>query len=291
MQNKMPLVSIIMPAYNAEKFIYKSILSVINQTYHNWELIVVNDGSIDNTFEIVNAIKDIRIRLINIKNSGVACARNVGIKKVKGDYIAFLDSDDYWYFNKLEIQLRYMLLNSGIDLSYTDYSTINEDDIFVKNKQLYPFKINNPNDRLLVFNYIATLTVMVKTSIVFELSGFDEAFFGTEDWDFWIRISSKGNLAYIDDRLACYRENLEGISKNKKKHLIQEYKVLKKYVLNSENKKLKNSALWFLYSKFTNYYFSSNEFKRAFKCYFIMIKKMPFKIENFTFPLRRLFLS
>lgn len=285
------LVSIIMPAYNAEKYISKAIDSVILQTHSNWELIIVNDGSTDRTSEVVDSYKDFRIKLINIDNCGVACARNIGLDNVNGEYVAFLDSDDYWIENKLETQLYYMLCNSNLVMTFSDYFSFYGDNMIIQNKQLYPFQISNPNDRLLVFNYIATLTVMVKASIVFELDGFDKTFFGTEDWDFWIRISKRGEFGYIDKKLAYYREHNEGISKNKRVHLIQEYKVLKKYVLKSGNNVLKKSALWFFYLKWANYYLNRKDFKKVFICYLIMIRFMPFKIENITFPLKKLFAS
>lgn len=284
------LVSIVMPAYNAEKYISKSIDSVLLQTHNNWELIIVNDGSSDRTSDVVDLYNDIRIKLFNIDNCGVACARNIGINYVKGDYIAFLDSDDYWIENKLEVQLYYMLCNSNLVMTYTDYFSFIDESKLIPNKQLYPFKISNPTDRLLVFNYIATLTVMVKASVVFELEGFDNTFFGTEDWDFWIRISKRGKLGYINQKLAFYREHNEGISKNKKFHLIQEYKILKKYVLKSGNNILKKYALWFFYLKWSNFYLNRKEFKKAIIFYIIMIRLVPFKIENLTYPLKKLFI-
>ena len=102
-----PLVSIIMPAYNTEKYIQASIDSVLNQTFTNWELIIINDGSTDSTVEIVkeNQKRDHRIILINQVNKKQAAARNAGFKISKGEWIAILDSDDLWVNNKLEIQL------------------------------------------------------------------------------------------------------------------------------------------------------------------------------------------
>ncbi len=154
MQSSIPLVSVIMPAYNAEKYISKSIQSVLEQTYQNWQLIIVNDGSKDDTSSIIKCFDDKRIRLIEQENSGVSKARNTGIEYSDGEYIAFLDSDDIWLDKKLEVQVNFMLNNLNIVLSYMDYSSFVDDDKVVKNKQLYPFKIENLRQRLLVFNYI-----------------------------------------------------------------------------------------------------------------------------------------
>ena len=109
---KEDLVSIIMPSYNTGKFIKETINSVLNQTYNNWELIIVDDCSTDDTEEIVNAIKDNRIKFLkNSTNSGAAISRNKAIKEAKGKWIAFLDSDDLWKSEKLTKQIKFMKEN------------------------------------------------------------------------------------------------------------------------------------------------------------------------------------
>ena len=124
---KEDLVSIIMPSYNTGKFIKETINSVLNQTYNNWELIIVDDCSTDDTEEIVNAIKDNRIKFLkNSTNSGAAISRNKAIKEAKGKWIAFLDSDDLWKKEKLEKQIRFMEENH-YDFSYTNYTEIDEE--------------------------------------------------------------------------------------------------------------------------------------------------------------------
>ena len=110
---KEDLVSIIMPSYNTGKFIKETINSVLNQTYNNWELIIVDDCSTDDTEEIVNAIKDNRIKFLkNSTNSGAAISRNKAIKEAKGKWIAFLDSDDLWKKEKIEKQIKFMKKNN-----------------------------------------------------------------------------------------------------------------------------------------------------------------------------------
>lgn len=289
MEKNNPLVSIIMPAYNAEKFISKSIESVLQQTYQNWELLVVNDGSKDNTSSIVKLFNYTRIKLIEQENGGVSKARNTGIANSTGEFIAFLDSDDLWLKDKLEIQVKYMMNNQNIVLSYGDYLSFIEDGKIIENKQLYPFKIKDLKQRLLVFNSIATLTVMVKSDVLKATSGFDTELFGPEDWDLWIKISQKGDIGYIKENLAMYREHEGGISKNKKRQLDEEYKVLNRHVLQSNNEILKKYALWFYNLKLTNFYFSQKEMKRFFNTYFVMIRLIPFKLENLSYPLKRLF--
>ena len=115
------LVSIIMPAYNAEKYIVKSINSIIRQSYKSWELIVVDDCSTDGTVNVISDFKDERIRLLNNeRNSGAAISRNRALREAKGKWIAFLDSDDIWHPKKLERQLKFMFKN-GYAFTFTDY--------------------------------------------------------------------------------------------------------------------------------------------------------------------------
>ena len=122
-----PLVSIVIPVYNGEKYISETIDSVLNQTISNIELIVVNDGSIDNTMELLldKQRKDTRIRLINKANSGVCSTRNVGIKNSNGTYIAFLDADDLWESDNLEEKIE-AIKNSGCKWAYSNLYFIDE---------------------------------------------------------------------------------------------------------------------------------------------------------------------
>ncbi|MFN7014034.1 MAG: glycosyltransferase family 2 protein, partial [Bacteroidia bacterium] len=116
------LVSVIIPAYNAEKFIETTIQSVLNQTIQKFEIIVVNDGSTDNTAKIIETLKekDKRIHLINKENSGVSDTRNIGMRTAKGKYIALLDADDVWLKDNLEKKINYLENNPGIDFIYSD---------------------------------------------------------------------------------------------------------------------------------------------------------------------------
>jgi len=286
--NQLPLVSIIMPAYNAQDYIKQSIQSVVKQTYNNWELLIINDGSTDNTVSIVESFKDTRIVLFSQENSGVSRARNYGISKAKGDYIAFLDSDDLWKNNKLNVQVSYMKKHPDIVLSYTDYDSFKLQNEIIKNKQLYPFQIENQHDRLLVFNYIATLTVMLKKEIFQKVDGFDISLFGPEDWDLWIRIAKIGKIAFINQKLALYREHESGISKNRKRQLEQEYKVLRRYALQSTNKKLQKYALWFYYLKYINYLFSQKNYLKSLFLYMKLFWLMPLKKENYTYLIQKI---
>lgn len=220
-----PLVSIIMPAYNAERFIGESIESVINQTYKNWELLVINDFSNDSTKDIIEDYckKDKRIKLLEQeKNKGVVKARNRGINESKGKYIAFLDSDDLWKNNKLEIQIRYMEANR-IYMTYTGYSYISESGNFIK--EIYiPKKLNYK--QALKGNQIGCLTVVINKS---KIGNFEMPNLKHEDYATWLSILKNDIVAHgILENLAKYRKVNNSVSSNKLKTIIWTWKIFRK---------------------------------------------------------------
>ncbi len=152
------LVSVIMPSWNTSNFIAESIQSVIDQTYENWELIIVDDCSTDNTDDVVAKFTDKRIRYFkNEKNSGAALSRNRALREARGEWIAFLDSDDLWNPDKLEHQISFMN-EHGYTLSYTEYEKIDEES---KPLQIYvsgPEKVNK--HKMYNYDYIGQLTMM-----------------------------------------------------------------------------------------------------------------------------------
>lgn len=152
------LISIIMPSWNTERFIGESIQSVINQTYKNWELLIVDDCSIDKTDGVVGSFKDERIRYFhNKKNSGAALTRNKALREARGEWIAFLDSDDLWMPEKLEHQINFMKKN-GYSLSYTEYEKIDEASNSLNIYVSGPKKVNRR--KMYNYDYIGQLTMM-----------------------------------------------------------------------------------------------------------------------------------
>lgn len=207
------LVSIITPSYNSELYISEMIISVLNQTYKNFELIIVNDKSTDNSPLIIEKFvkNDDRVKLINLEvNLGVAFARNIGIKNSKGDYIAFLDSDDKWYSNKLEEQLKFMIINN-YHFTFTTYNRFdNHGNILsvVKAPSRIDYKM------LLKTCYPGCLTVMINRSYL------DNLFFSTqtkrEDFGLWLNVIKKTVYAYgLNIELAQYRVHSSQSSKKK----------------------------------------------------------------------------
>ena len=203
-----------MPAYNMEKYIAQSIESVIAQTYKDWELLIVNDGSTDNTNTIIKefASKDQRVKYFYQENGHLAKARNTGISMAKGEILAFLDSDDLWLPQKLEISLQ-ILLESKVDLLFTESYHFSEN-IFDLSKVDYPVMgvLNmtySGDEALKLFierNRVPVLTVLVYKSKVTDLGGFDTILKKAEDFDLWIRLLKSGSVfKSISQPLSAYR--------------------------------------------------------------------------------------
>ncbi|WP_336127584.1 glycosyltransferase family 2 protein [Mesoflavibacter sp. CH_XMU1422-2] len=223
-----PLVSIITPMYNSEKFILKTINSVVNQTYSNWELMLIDDGSTDNTIQIVEDFKQkySNITLLqNPTNLGTAQSRNKGILEAKGDYIAFLDADDLWKPNKLDQQIQFMQ-NHNCDVSFSSYEQIDEN-----GKPLHKLVQAIPKltyNKYLKTNYIGNLTGMYNAKTLGKITSPDLR--KRQDWLLWlaaIKKSSKPALG-IQESLAYYRVRQNSMSSNKIELLKYNYLVYKK---------------------------------------------------------------
>ena len=218
------LVSIITPAYNAAAYLVETIESVLSQTYQNWEMLIVNDCSKDNTAAIVQsyATKDKRIKLINLKqNSGAAVARNTAIQNAQGRYIAFLDSDDLWKKEKLQKQIRFMQQN-GYAFIYSSYEHFKETKENIQNQVQIPKSLNY--NQALKGNQIGCLTVMLDRKQIPNIHFTTQKH---EDYILWLNILKHGITAYgIQESLALYRTgNSKSISGNKMQSALWTWKV------------------------------------------------------------------
>lgn len=201
------LVSIIMPSYNTADYISESIKSVQAQTYTNWELIIVDDCSTDNTDEVVGAfLGDQRIRYLkNKKNSGAAVSRNRALREAKGRWIAFLDSDDLWVPEKLEKQIGFMKKN-GYSFSYTNYEEIDMAGQKTGVKITGPKKITKTG----MFNYCwpGCLTVMYDAAAIGLIQITDIK--KNNDYAMWLKVCKKADCYLLDEYLAEYRKGRKG---------------------------------------------------------------------------------
>lgn len=208
------LVSIIMPTYNCAKYIGEAINSVLSQTYKNWELIIVDDCSIDNTEEVVKKYleKDNRIKYFKLSvNSGPAVARNVALEKASGKYIAFLDSDDLWMEEKLEKQISFMKQNN-YNFTFTSYIQINENGeengVIIKAKKKVDY------NGVLLSCPIGNSTVIYNAEKLgkFEIPNIRKR----NDYALWLQILKKEKYAYgLNEILAKYRIRKNSVSRNK----------------------------------------------------------------------------
>ena len=208
------LISIITPNYNSEEFISETIISVINQTFKNWEMIIVDDVSTDNSLSIITSFckQDSRIKLHKLsENSGAAIARNKAISLASGGFIAFLDSDDLWLPTKLEFQLDFMIKNN-YPLSYTSYEIINENGTLA-NKTIN-CKPKLDYNRMLYSNEIGCLTAMYNKDILGKI--FMPEIRKRQDYGLWLKILKLEKYAFgLTKVLAQYRDRSKSISNNK----------------------------------------------------------------------------
>jgi glycosyltransferase involved in cell wall biosynthesis len=211
-----PLVSVIIPTYNHANFIGDAIRSVIAQTYNIWELIIVNNYSEDNTAEIVQSFKNQKIRLINFHNNGIiAASRNEGIKNSTGDFIAFLDSDDIWFPEKLEKQIK-------LFKRHPDLMLIGTNGFFFPGKNKKILKINSDLElslkKLLLENKILNSSAVIRKIAVDSTGYLDESLelCAIEDYDYWLRILNNfdNSALVLKKQLFLYRIHNTNISGN-----------------------------------------------------------------------------
>ncbi len=226
------LISVIIPVYNREAFLPTAVTSVLNQTYKNIELLIIDDNSKDETyFSILNFLKDKRVSYYYLdKNFGVSYARNFGIKKAKGDYIAFLDSDDYWLPEKLEKQIKYMLKNN-FKICQTDEIWIRKGK-FVNPKKKHRKIEGDIFEKSLELCIVSPSAVLIKKEVFENIGLFDENMPACEDYDLWLRASLKYKIGLLNEKLI--------VKRNGQDDQLSKLKGLDKYRIYSLLKLLKN---------------------------------------------------
>jgi glycosyltransferase involved in cell wall biosynthesis len=215
----MSKVSVVMPAFNAGRFIAQAIESVLAQTYPHYEIVVVDDGSTDNTAEVTRPYLG-QVRYIRQANSGPSRARNRGIQEASGSYIAFLDADDVWRPNKLERQIALMEKHPEVVLSFTDLEEVRGGGIVtssflsVKPPFLAIARIEGTTAQirqestyaaLLQSCFINTATVVLRREVLCETGVFNEAMGHCEDWDLWLRIAERHTIGFLNEVLTTRR--------------------------------------------------------------------------------------
>ena len=197
--NDSPKVSVIVPTYNRANRLEGTLRSIVSQTYQDFELIVVDDGSTDNTSKVIESFPSAQYLPMK-KNSGVSKARNIGLACAKGEFICFLDSDDLWKEKKLEIQIHWMESNTDNQVCYTD-------EIWVRNG----VRVNQMNKHrkytgdifrhCLALCIVSPSSVMIRAKLFNEIGNFDESLPACEDYDLWLRIAAKYAFHFIEEPL------------------------------------------------------------------------------------------
>lgn len=210
--NNKPLISIIIPIFNGEKYIFETIQSVLNQTYTNWEMIIVDNKSTDDSIKVIKTICDNRIKIIHLEynSGGPARPRNIGLDNAKGEYIAFLDADDVWLPNKLEEQFIFMSKNN-LNFSSTSANYIDEksNSIAKMNKfknHLRKFRTYNL-ENLLKYKFIYTSSVVIKKDILEQKFNEEKNCISVEDYYLWLQVLNNPNTKYgfLHKELLLYR--------------------------------------------------------------------------------------
>lgn len=260
------LVSVVVPCYNASKYLKQSLLSVLSQTYNNLEIIVVDDGSIDESSIVVKKLQseytNFIIKYIYQKNKGPAAARNQGISLACGDYIAILDSDDIWHPKKLELQVE-KIKNPDKDIVFSSiirfcgefgtakYFNQTNPPVFTTHDDYFESVLNLSNTQMANF-----FSILIPKSFFSNNLGYDESLITAEDWDLWLRIASmkQYNIININEPLVYYRKYEQSLTRkfNTIKTLKNQIKITYKHTNKLKMSIVKSSLL----NKF-QYFFSN----------------------------------
>jgi glycosyltransferase involved in cell wall biosynthesis len=286
------LVSVIIPTYNRAHLIGETVESALAQTYKHLEILVVDDGSTDNTQEILQPYKD-HIRYFYQENRGVSAARNVGLRNAQGRYIAFLDSDDLWLHEKTERQLQFFADHPECGLIYTDYArqVEREGEVSIRehsNKSAYSGYIF---PQLLLHNFVfgGGSTVMIRRECIETVGYFNENLRTVEDYELWLRISKRYKVGYIDEVLALYRFHGSNKSQNFVPHTTAKIQVLEDILTRfpearlEAGKRLVNRRLHSFYYDLGYHFFDTQDYNEARKYLTQSIRLVPTHIASYLY--------
>lgn len=281
------MISVIIPTYNCDKYICEALDSVLDQTYSDYEIIVIDDGSTDTTRAMI-ANRYPSVRYYYVQNNGVSSARNAGISMAQGELIAFLDADDKWLAEKLEKQAA-MFVDETVGLVFTENYFFNEQGIseFTANKK-DRLMHGNIVRNIFLNSYVVTSTVMVRKSVFDQVGMFEEELSVAEDDNMWMRIGMKYGIALLDERLVQYRMTVGSLSSDFNALVIGANKQLE--LLRSRYTDLYNSLGWLtIRKKYADLYFS--EAYRDFTQGNYTLSRTRFidSFKNYPFRLRSLF--
>lgn len=208
-------VSVVIPTFNRAAFIADALQSVLTQTFQDFEIIVVDDGSTDDTAQIVQSIGDARVRYVSQKNRGVSAALNTGWRAARGEYIARLDSDDVWLPTLLQELVAVLDADAALGVAYARAQGMKAQGVPLP--QLLGARERFAGDTLtsLVYgDFICPMAVMIRRAALEQVGGYDESLFANEDWDVWMRIAQSYGIAYVPRVLARYRFHAQNLTRS-----------------------------------------------------------------------------
>lgn len=254
----MPKVSVIVPAYNGQSTILETINSVLQQSFTDFELIVINDGSTDGTLELLSNIKDARLKVYSYKNGGLPAARNRGIVRATGEFLSFIDADDLWTPDKLELQLQALQQNPQAGVAYSWTICMGNNGNLFHPGVSESFQGNVYPD-LLVGNFIGSgSNVLLRREAIESVGYFDESLKSCEDWDYWLRLAPKWEFAVVPKPQIIYR--LSSGAMSSKLDVMEKYQtlVLERAFASAplELQPLKNRGFAYIYLFMTRLYLS-----------------------------------
>ncbi|MDJ0736162.1 MAG: glycosyltransferase [Nostocaceae cyanobacterium] len=238
--NIKPKISVVIPVFNGESTIFKTINSVLEQTFKNLEIIVINDGSTDATLDIIQSINDVRLQVFSYANAGLATSRNRGIEKANGDFISFIDADDLWTVDKLEVQYQVLQNNQNASVAYSWTDYIDETGNFLKagrriiaNGDVY--------SQLLLRNFLENgSNPLISKEAINAVGGFDQTLAAAEDWDMWLRLAAKYEFVCVEKPQILYRISTNSMSTNLKRQETASLTVIEKAFADEKAIKIKH---------------------------------------------------
>ena len=206
-----PRVSIVIPTYNRSTIVRRAVDSVFAQTFHDFEVLVVDDGSSDNTRDALSGYDD-RLRYIFQKNQGPAAARNHGMQLARGEFIGFLDSDDLYFPNNIEAHLRQFNANPATGLVYSGCEIVDHQGNPIRTFRPNPMDRGEVLERLIRYNFITSSTVLMRRVCFDQVGGMNTNLWFAEDWYYWLRIAARFPIDFVEEPLVRYQRSQVALS-------------------------------------------------------------------------------
>jgi glycosyltransferase involved in cell wall biosynthesis len=278
-----PCVSIILPVYNSAKLLPAALESAFAQTFQDFEIIAVNDGSTDDTAQVLKQYEP-RIRIMHQANAGASSARNAAIRVAQGEFIAFLDADDIWEPQKLALQVEAMRADAKLGVCYTECLYFDEEKSWLANFGRHPQMSGMIFDAILADHFISMSSVLVRKRCLDEVGLFDESLIGSEDYNVYLRLAKKYPYHFVNQplvRLRCHDGNLSGNLPQMCRDEIANLDKIAAMFPDMAIPKRRLSAQ--LLYRFGQYHFDAHDFKLARECFARSIRFGPLRLKSYIY--------